>query len=383
MKKLSFLAAAFAALVAMTGCSGDESSVVPNQGFTDERVPITFGMASTFIDTRGADATLTNDDSIKVGEIGVFALARGITDMNPEPLPIKWFEQETFMGMEKCECLYNVEAGKVKRDDGSDNWQMKFKEPHYYPITNFYRYEFFSYYPRVADNELYVEQKDSDILGAWVSANGYTDVLWGHLFNDKQEYAYSAKWVRDRRKEHAVDVPTMKLYHQLLRLEFFVTPGDETELPELQDICVKEISAIQVPTQMLMQVVEKNSDETTFAKILQTRGNANIAVCEDGRTQEPLKPVDIPDTFGKYVRVGSDIMLVPQEQYTLKIVLQRKSDGHLFISEYPLKIGVREDLKAGYTYKVNINVHTPVLIDLNCTIEPWRTDGNNNPVIPL
>lgn len=393
MKKTNILFACAIALLGMSSCNNDSAAVTPSiEGITEDidtgRVEIAFG--STTATTR-ADATLTNIDEIPLGQVGVYGVARSATDLNMSPGPIKWFPTDPIpAGQQTCCVLKNTEAGRFQRTDGTGAYELLFDKKYYYPITNFYRYEFFAYHPRV-DNSA-VTYSSSDEVTAWFNVNGYTDVLWGHLYSDETD-AFSAKWVRNRRSAGLDTIPELKLYHQLLRLEFFATPGSPEEIRDLGNVAVKSIQVIETPTRMRMKLLAHDWDETKYAQILQKTQLGTVTVYEDGRTFGELQPVPIPLTMGQEVRVGSDIMLIPMNTYTLRIVLQRDlGNGQIeeFQSEYPLQIGqgngnpnLSTELQAGYTYRVRLRVHTPVKIELNSTIEDWETDPENNPYIYL
>lgn len=393
MKLTNILFASAIALLFMSSCNSDGIAITPStDGIIEDndtgRVEIAFG--STTATTR-ADATLNNNDEIPMGRIGVFGVARARTEINMSPEAIHWFPSEPIpAGQQTCCVLKNTETGRFLRTDGTGAYELRFDKKYYYPITNFYRYEFFAYHPRQDNSAL--TYFNNDEVTAWFNINGYTDVLWGHLFNDESE-AYNAKWVRDHRRAGLDTIPEINLYHQLLRLEFFVTPGAQEEIPELSNVAVKSIQVIETPTRMRMKILGHDMTDTKRAPILSKTSLGTVTVYEDGRTFSDLQPVPIPLTMGQEVRVGSDIMLIPMDTYTLRIILQRDlGNGQIeeFQSEFPLQIGqgngnanLSTDLQAGYTYRVKLRVHTPVKIELNSTIQDWETDPENNPSIYL
>ena len=155
--------------------------------------------------------------------MGVFCLARGKQEKNDGAPDISWFDPED----NYASCL--MKNVKAKKEGSNVTW-----EGHYfYPISQFYMYEFYGYYPYAEDAHItYEASADGDGTGGprhratvHYTIDGTQDIIWGRAtLQDK--YAYSAYYFRENPD---APMPEIGLQHMLTRLQFQVKPGEDPE----------------------------------------------------------------------------------------------------------------------------------------------------------
>lgn len=373
MKK-SFIGAAAATLILLSGCSSDNPAETAAEEWAVEQIPgveIRLSASeSASVAVQETRAALLEDD-LDIEGLGIFGLAREELDINHSPALSTWFGPSD--NWSEC-ILNNVKANKVGND-------VKWDDPeavYFYPISQFFGYDFYGYYPyQLSENLVYEDKR----VTANIDIDGTLDLLWGRatkLSDDATgKYAYSARYFRMNAEAYESE-PNIPLQHMLTRLVFEVRPVENYMGSGDYSLAAKmEVDTIQVMdayTHLALTIADLDQLDQDLSTRLQLRdGTTEVLdlLDENGQQFDPVhlsapaagtEPVSLP--------IGESIMVYPQERYTVRIVL--RMDGHegTFITEVPLQL--IHEFERGKSYKVTINVHGPREITLGATIENWE-----------
>lgn len=345
---------AMAASVAMLhSCSNEE--VFPD-GVDVSGDPVEIRLSS------GTQANLTRAsigvgaDDADIPEMGVFCLAKDLQHINNGAQEINWFGSEDNWSV----CLMdNVKSQKI----GSDVTWLD-GQHYFYPVSQFYKYDFYGYYPYVEGENMITE--NSTVLAQFV-IDGSQDIIWGKATSD-EEYAYSAKYYRTNPSAPA---PKLRLKHMLTRLTFSAVPDvDRNGSKEsAKKMSVKRIYIKDAYTNLALTVADHQNPEMEGA----------IAYCSEVTDSLFLKEADgselqltsLADESG--VTIGESLMLLPAERYRLGVEFVHDDfEGEVFRTECWLEISKgTEDFKAGTSYNVKLTVHGPEEVTLEAELQPW------------
>ena len=353
---------------------------------------------STSVDKRA-----TVDEDGNLDEMGVFCLARGKQEKNDGAPDISWFDPED----NYASCL--MKNVKAKKEGRNVSW-----EGHYfYPISQFYMYEFYGYYPYAEDAHItYEASANGDGAGdprhratVHYTIDGTQDIIWGRAtLQDK--YAYSAYYFRENPD---APMPEIGLQHMLTRLQFQVKPGEDPEndgnvFEDAGKISVKSIKILDAYSKVDLIVAdlekreqwgEDPSKRLTLAERIQpsadeTRADFTLKDAQDG----DLQPVAIGTTLDQATRVGSSLMLYPEKKYRLEITLHKEGEspeeGFDITTEEWLTVGPpygasESDtnlFRQGISYMVTITVNDIEEVKANASLTDWQ-DSVNGPSVEL
>ena len=368
----------------LNGCSSDEMVLSEELNETSEYVT---GNSSYKIRLKTHAATMTtraaivgDESSATLDSLGIFALAREEQGTNEEAYSIQWFNDSRNWSF----CLMDNVAAKMN-NGGSISWKEE-GTFYFYPITQFYNYDFYGYYPYTEDLT-----RDDNSITAHYTIDGTQDIIWGRATSD-EEYAYSAKYYRTY-GANATD-PTLELKHMLTRLTFTVEPGETTEgsgdYASAENMKVKSIEICDAYTNVDLLIADRgNLPETEWSNPdndarLVLRNDVKDTLLLLDEAGDTLNPVQVPThewvvnvNNGKGLQVGESVMLYPAEEYIVRIVLTDENDVD-HISEIPLTLSSNPGTKfsRGYSYNVRIIVHGPRAILVKSTLTPWdEVDG--------
>ena len=370
----------------LSGCSNDDRSSYTEGIEQYDPVEISLkshnGSSVTVTPTRAA---LVGDEDIDIPNIGVFGLARVIQDINNSPIGVdddKWFAPTD--NWSAC-ILKNVASHKEEYNIVWDDPTAKY----FYPITQFYSYDFYGYYPYQPSSDL--EYGDNIVTANYV-LDGKTDLLWGRA-TSTDPYAYSARYFRTNGTTDAFK-PNIELKHLLTRFVFSVVPGESYEgsgdYSDAANMRVDTLQVIDTYTNVAVTIADYDNldmelsdriylrDQTTdtlYLHSVDNEGNEIDLVPVHLEAPEPgQQPVPKP--------LGESIMLFSQDRYTIRIVItmdayhDEVSDTDVpeqhFISEVPLQLVSENMFAQGASYNVKITVHGPRGIKLAATLTPWE-----------
>lgn len=374
------------------GCSNTDDLLSPNNQY-EVKEPVEIELSAnnrnvvSVVTTRAA---LLDGADMDIPDIGIFGLARTTQDINRAPSLTTWFGPSD--NWSEC-ILDNVKANKVGTDIKWDDASATY----FYPITQFYSYDFYGYYPYQPTEDLRYEDK---MVAVRYTIDGTQDLLWGRATSAEQ-YAYSASYFRSSSAASAVR-PNIPLNHMLTRFVFSVVPGESYEgSGDYSMAALMEIDTLQiVDAYTNLEVAIANLDDLNMLirdRIYSYDGiQDTLTLCSadvDGN-KIPLVPIHMeapePGEAPVAKQLGESIMLLPQSQYTVRIVV--KMDGYhddvadidvpeqFFYSEVPLRLEVADNPQ-GVSYNVKITVNGPRDVKLSSTLVPW--DVQEGPAIEL
>ncbi len=368
-----------ASVLMLHSCSNDEAfvteisqeTVAPEYIPGDSEVEIKLSSTNVAVVEPSTRAAIIDDGDIE--SLGIFCLAKDKQSGKNQQAPeINWFNEVN--NWSSC-IMDNVEADKIGQDIAWKNGGS-----YYYPISQFYTYDFYGYYP-YSENLEYVDNR--------VSANyvldGKTDLIWGRATSE-EEGAYSAAYFRN--PANVDKYPSLALDHLLTRLEFYITPGPllegGTDVAAAAKMAVKSITVKNVYTEVKMLIADYNNLDAPIAERLEanTEVVGSLSLCDE--TGVPFEPTQVPATFGATLKVGESLMLYPQSIYEVEIELVNTETNEEFLTEVPLQVTNNGTFVAGTSYKVNITVHSPREVVLRASLTPWLPAGDeDNPNIEL
>lgn len=378
MKLNQYLLAA-ASVLMLAACTNEtlpmeEQITAPVYIPGDSEVEILLGSKSNNVTVKSKRIAFEGDADMD--RLGVFCLAREKQHVNQAAQDIVWFtdDEENWSG---C-IMSNVEAVKT----GSIvTWADPTKH-YYYPVSQFYCYDFFGYYPYSEDVTIKNEKVTVDYV-----LDGKTEVIWGRATSD-EEYAYSATYFRQ--EENVGKFPKLDLHHVLTRLKFSVTPGPEVEggttvSPKLAHFAVARIEVLDALSEVHLTIADKARinalDETNCLSLGTSR--TNYVLC--GFDGEPMDTTMVGTDLNVTTRLGESVLLAPESEYTIRVYLVNKESGEKFVTEHPLKVNnASSTFLPGFTYNVNITAHAPEEIQLEAALNPWvDAEDDENPSIIL
>lgn len=386
MKKQYFSTILAAACLLLPGCSNDNEPV--NGGSTtveavvgDSEVEIKLSSSSSGVSTR---ASIESDEylSFEAEGLGIFCVAKDKQnpEINPPAPDIDWTRYTDLAKTDILMC--NVPANAVMDSilfagdiytSTSIVWADATAK-YFYPISNWYKYRFFGYYPVQDDANVVVSPEE---ISVYMEIDGHQDVLIGRtILDEDKEYAYSAKYFRTEERE----IPILAFMHRLNRFTFSVEAGADYSGSKANAtrMSVKEITLFDMPYKFELIAAAQDldywgtiwydGDELKDFNLLEENGELlePVKVSEEGRT-----------------KVGDALMVLSGlESYGIRVVLVDE-DGNEFVSEYPLSISEHLEggtTEGGYSYNIHMTVYGPQEIKLNSVLIPWEIVETDIPI---
>ena len=378
-------------MLMLASCTSEDLKLTGGLNESSEYIP---GNSTYEIRLRGREtATLTRaailgDSSVAVlDSMGIFALAREKQGTNQAAYDIQWFHDTRNWSF----CIMNNVAAKMEH--GNITW--KEDTVFFYPISQFYHYDFYGYYPYTDD----ITRYDNSIV-AHYTIDGTNDIIWGRATSD-EDFAYSAKYYRTY--GNLAKHPVVQLKHLLTRLTFSIEPGESAigngDYTDAEKMKVKSIQLCDVYTHLDVRVADReNIDEADWsnpdwyvsdydARISTRDGLLDTLILREenhdvmSTVQVPLHDWVVNTNAGKGLHVGESVMLFPDEEYMVRVVvLDEENREH--VSEIPLTLQSAlaptnpEKFRRGYSYNIRVIVHGPRAIALQGQLEPWNeVDG--------
>ena len=362
---------ALSALVLVCSCSNEEN-ILPEpgtNGVQPSEYPIQLGGGSV-VSTRAA---ITGDGSEGIAGIAVWCLAKNSMQENMAPQGIKWFDNAP--EHQTCCIMKNVKANIVGSSVKWDN----INDRYFYPVTQFYRYEFYGNYPYTTDL-IYTTTS----VKANYTIDGTQDLLWGRATSDA-DYAWSAKYFRVNGGQTEANRPKLKFEHLLTRLVFHVQPGPQVEIPGASEAEMDYVSAskmivdtLQVcnaHTNLVVSIADFNRLDMGIGERLTTRSSKTDTLFLKDASSDIVDPIQVPALPSLKKQWGESIMLYPASEYTVRLVLHDEN-GRKFVSEIPLILQNSGGFERGKSYNITITVHGPSAVTLGGEVTTWtEVDG--------
>ncbi len=363
-----------ASFLMLHSCSNDEA--LPGEQAPavyipgDSEVEIKLGAGSVSLATGEVRAAVTGDDA-DLDHMGIFCLAKAKQDADAAIPDIAWFGNS----VKVAGCIMdNVEA---KKEGQNISWLSDVS--YFYPISQFYTYDFYGYYPYAKEAVAYTDNS----VRVQYTLDGTQDLIWGRA-TSSDPYAYSAKYFRTE-ETHDV-LPQLELKHLLTRLQFFVKPGADLEngdtAEEAAEMQVTGILVTDAHTEVDMIVADYQQLNMPLEARLALRSEETDTVALCNAEGLPFDTIQVGGDLTVSQQAGESMMLYPASEYTVRIFLRNGETGHEFIIEKPLALQAG-GFKAGTTYKITVTVHGPNVIGLQATLAPWVPSEGDNPEIEL
>jgi len=326
--------------------SSEEERALVLEASKDSEIPITFGsIADNRIAMTRMPIELDENDLFVTpnGEyLGVFCLATGKQDGAPSFIgDVVWNDPNKIANWKE-----NVPA-KVTIH-GSTN-EVTFLDPDvlptetdkewYYPLGNWYHYNFYAYYPRITDADAIHVGSNSIVVDYEI--DGRQDIIWGKT-TPPHSQAYCAKYFRENTSSAE---PEYDFDHKMAQLKFKVysESGVTVESLALKDVCYK-----------LSLVVAGSIPDHDMGTLFVNDSSVKRDI--QSWTLDDKNPFDLDDddvltpiTVSAGTEVGIGYMLVPSaNSYSVAIKIGGVVDPKI-VNVGPVVAGHK------YTFTLNIN----------------------------
>lgn len=383
MKKIVFGAAA-ATLMLLSACSTDE--IAPAMADSEELTPEQLANVEVELSARNKDlsaqvtrAAILGGEETDIDGLGIFGLARVAQDVNNSPDNVNWFGNTG--NWSGC-ILNNVKSNKVGHDIEWDDPTARY----FYPVSQFYSYDFYGYYPYLTAENLRYEP--TKVTANYV-IDGTQDLIWGRA-TDSEKYAYSAKYFRVNNGANENKIPNVALQHLLTRFVFVVVPGESYDGSGDYGIAslmqVDTLQVVDTYTNLSVTIADLDNLDMPLADRIYptTWATDTITLCDVDTNGDkvPLAPLHLGNTPVE-TQLGESVMLFSQGRYTIRMALSMDAyqdekgnqvEAQKFITEIPLQLVADTIFKQGVSYKVKITVHGPRAVSLAATLEPWQEE---------
>ncbi len=368
----------------MCSCSNEES--IPGvqepevPGATEEKTEIKLGSSTASLGTRAA---IKGDGSGSILGLSVWCLAKGTMVENMSPQEIVWFGTQP--ENKTCCIMKNVKANIV----GNEVRWEDVTTPHYYPVTQFYRYEFYANYPYTTD---VIYGTNNNSVSANYTIDGTQDLLWGRATSD-DDYAWSAKYFRHNGGQTTENRPNIVLQHMLTRLVFHVKPGasvaiegkdenkpedeGEFDFTAARKMTVDSLQICNAYTKLNLIIADRTRLDMGIGARLSRTEDITDTLLLKGDDGAAVTPIRVPDFPSQKAQWGESIMLFPSSQYIVRLVLHDDA-GRKYISEVPLVLSPKDGttFERGNSYNIAITVHGPTVVTLGASVAEWNeVDG--------
>ena len=381
----------------------------------NSEVPITIGFSGN---SRATTRSPLNESDFKIagGGLGVYCLAAGKQTDAPSSVPndINWKDDPLATWLDNVPAnVSNEGVGDNPIAGGASTYNFvefrKFSPTsgpmiRYYPFGNWYNYDFYAYYPRVAPANTSFSDTGKACFAELPETrlNGKMDIIWAHASSDDEiegVKAYSSKYIRLKKVNGASDygiAPTFEFNHLLSQFVFSIKPheGDEAELFS-NGFAVSGLKFTGIPTklQLVVASIEDSHKSGDFEK-LETPVIGDINVWDVDTDADPFDggstiPVATSETDQSLKTVG--YAMVPPSK-TLngtdlvdehKIILEIKpNSGDAIQSEITLISPDEDGFVSGHKYNITIEIYSPTNIQAKATLAGWG-DPVNLPTIPV
>lgn len=357
---------AAASVMMLQACSNEEIDL-GNSGFTPGNSEVEIKLSSkgvqvsTDIETRAAIEN-TNQNL----NLGVFCLARAKQEVNTTPASIDWSKW----------------SGHVMKNVSStlNGSNITWTGNYYYPISQFYAYDFYGYYPYVADEQVTV---NSNKVSVPFTLTGKEDVIWGRA-TSTDAAGFSAGYFR--KQGHYNEVPSLNLKHMLTRLKFTLKTGanndDNNSSSDAETMKVMSVKIISAKPNVKLEWTNSTSTDDNATLTTRNSNTAEFELCD--AQGDAVTDIELAQGVNATKAIGESIMLYPETEYILQVVLKNKTSQEEFTTESTLSLQQSSGkFEAGKNYNVIITVHGPKKIALNASLTEWQDagEGTDNNVI--
>lgn len=418
MKFYYYGMAVLASLGMLAGCSNEDLTVDAPEAVVvepyipgDSEYPIQLGYSgslSTDISVRGLGQGAF-ESVHDMDHLGVFCLACGKQSNTTATPDINWFDDGYGLG---CLIRNNKASMTAKAGTGGETgvtasstltWTDADSETprqYYYPLTNYYAYEFYGYYPWTEN----VTCADNRVT-AHIDIDGTVDVIWGTVKGGTTKW--SARYYRTYGA--GAENPSLSLNHLLTRLHFTVKTGanplnaDEV-FPDADQVKVSKLQILEadnkfdlVVADLAVRIDEDGTNDLSASNVLTLAADNEPKTFDLEYNGAPISEtnlVPLSTVLDEGVDMG-EMLLYPKGTYTLLVELYKPVEGGnpaLIQTVQPIDItSATTDLnnpeerlfRPGRRYDVTIMVHDFKPIEAEAKLNDWIYPVSNPPQIDL
>ena len=388
MKEKIYLLLVVIASSFLAGCNDSDSLSIKGESLSE--TPILLQSDNKFFSV----TTRASIDSIQeISSLGIFCVAREKTGINGsnEAREVNWMqilENTTERYGFTTHGIYwnNVKFRPGETVDGRTELQPVEGEEFvpFYPITNWYGYDFYGYYPYKSS---YNQAKDS--LAVDFTIDGTTDVIWGRSNKVADPYAYSARYIKSIGNKK---VP-MTLKHCTTQFRFFLLPAADGEgkvaQPEkVKNLSLKEIKMLDVHPNIRMTLAKLDDEENVGTVYPKGSATTEFILKDKAGNAVADAPVAVPynmvgeEMMSDTVRIGDCIMACPgQTEYFMSMCMcDTDNPENEYRSEKRISIKTSDSskFKPGYIYNIYIAVNGVTFVSMDATLQEW-TNADDDP----
>ena len=371
MKK-SLMFAAILAAGFMASCSNEDKSFDAGNNDAD-KTPILFTMnnGAVNVTTRGTGAVGDVAGSTNVWrseKLYVSMFKKGTLDLAPD--------KELPGGIIFSNTAITAPASTAAANSGV----AEYEGYKYYPQTG--NYDFFAYH--VSD-----AATDGEIAAASDKIDGSQDLMVAkadmteeqraafvadpNVGEGKADRYYSAFSARKNVQPH------FQFEHLLSRFVFIIDPQESAK----DKVTIEAIKITNAKTKATMVVAYTEKPEQLLISKEDSEDIVYLKELVPGETEAYNLQTLTAKTYSERTRVGESLLLMPQDEYKLEIVMSQETpDGIVYSFTYPYTLTPETAgttaYEAGKQYNVTFKVYGIEEIKLDVTLTPWADGGNIN-----
>ena len=251
-------------------------------------------------------------------------------------------------------------------------------------------YDFFAYY--VDDAKVHDVYRGTETIDLRLEIDGTQDIMSSVAqvrdeqlagFMDEKDRLYMEHYCYSYYSaQHGID-PVFTFRHHLAKLEFTITPAYNTT--GRKDVMLKSIDVESLYLAMFT-VASKNGNESLGLLFDNEKeeggvgGYRRLSLREaDGSTLSDstytVQTLSTPDSKPKSMKVGGCIMVAPDREYDLYLMMSEKEVGGNDLTQAePMRLHITapDGFKAGNSYKVDLKIYGSMRVETSVEIMDWK-----------
>lgn len=334
------------------------------------------------------------------GSVGSVNSGDNANTWNGEDIYVYAINQSEDLDSENKRVEINNERASTKNIVGSRGLlELQGGESHFYDKKGIY--EFFAYH--IDDAGVVPEYTYGQSLKVNVTIDGTQDLMvattdklsdinnvLNHLNTSPLPKGLELK-VEDIQKLYTAwsarrnVVPILNFKHLLTRLKFYVKAGDELSCNA--GLKIKSIEILNAKNKGVVTIIPVAEEKQGFVADAKQSNDKVFSLKQRpankaGEELVDLKETDI-DTTEK-VAVGESLLVIPDERYTLRVVISQERNGRRedLTGEYEITTSNDENqlipFEAGSSYDINLTIYKSKPIEIEASLGVWKEGGNSD-----
>lgn len=370
----------------------DDEYVVDSTTVDEDRIPITLSIIDPSFTTLSRSAVPTGYGAFDAERPETMRLTQW-ANAKFHILGIRNAEDADYSVSRESDSTMCIVDNAVARVTDLNSLMLTFNtiegdDPVNYYYSNNHPLNKFNFYAYYIDN---LEQpslnRSNDHISLDIEIDGSQDILTGHAeLTKRQQDRINAHEEKDSLMKYHYSTytatrdifPVVNLDHQLVRLKFFIYPGDANA----GSLTVQAIH-IYAHYKGTLTVAHRNMNEIgavwdsqkTWLSLRDEGDNPTLATdkyCV--QFQEGDENKNIYERTG--MQVGESLLVPPATSYTIEVcTLETGSDGSStpYVTEYVIEN--KELFKANYEYRIRIGLYGPEQLSVDAILTGWAAGG--------